>query len=109
MPVIDRITRDQRRALRRLADVPRGIAETLMLANGFKGESIDGLVLAGLATVVTDTARIGGGTNKGDPPMIPDARRKATQRLPTGWGGSRHGHAKKRRHTRRGPCAHPLP
>ncbi len=77
MPVIDRITRDQRRALRRLADVPRGIAETLMLANGFKGESIDGLVLAGLATVVTDATRIGGETIKVDLVMITDAGRKA--------------------------------
>ena len=75
----DRMTRDQRRALRRLSNVPRGIAETLMLANGFKGESIDGLVLAGLATVVTDTARIGGETIKVDLVMITDAGRKAIE------------------------------
>jgi hypothetical protein len=79
MPVIDRITRDQRRALRRLADVPRGIVETLMLANGFKGESIDGLVLAGLATVMTDTARIGGETIKIVRIMITDAGRRALE------------------------------
>ncbi len=43
----DHMTRDQRRALRRLADVPRGVAETLMLAHGFSRELITGLVLAG--------------------------------------------------------------
>ncbi len=42
------MTRDQRRALRLLADVPRGIAESLMLAHGFSRELIAGLVLAGL-------------------------------------------------------------
>ena len=58
------MTPDECRALQRLADVPRGIAETLMLAHGFTPELIAGLVLAGLATVVTDTARIGGQTIK---------------------------------------------
>ncbi len=74
-----RMTRDQRRALRLLADVPRGIAESLMLAHGFTHDLIAGLVLAGLATVVTDTARIGRKTIKVDLVMITDAGRKAVK------------------------------
>ena len=34
----DRMTPDQYSALQRLADVPRGIAKTLMLAHGFTHE-----------------------------------------------------------------------
>jgi hypothetical protein len=41
---------DEYRALQRLADVPRGIAGTLMHAHGFTHELIAGLVRAGLAT-----------------------------------------------------------
>ncbi len=81
MSVIDRMTRDQRRALRRLADVPHGIAETLMIAHGFRRESIDVLVLAGLATVVTDTVKIGEETIKVDLVMITDAGRTALESL----------------------------
>ena len=62
-----------------LADVPRGIAETLMLANGFTRGLIDVLVLAGLATVVTDTVRIGGETIKVDLVIITDAGRNALE------------------------------
>jgi hypothetical protein len=74
------MTPDECRALQRLADVPRGIAETLMLAHGFTPELIDGLVLAGLATVVTDTARIGGQTIKVELVMITDAGRRVIER-----------------------------
>jgi hypothetical protein len=63
------VTPDECRAPQRLADVPPGIAETLMLAHGFTPELIAGLVLAGLATVVT-TARIGGQTIKVELVMI---------------------------------------
>ncbi len=73
------MTPDECRALQRLADVPRGIAETLMLAHGFTPELIAGLVLAGLATVVTDTARIGGQTIKVELVMITDAGRRAIE------------------------------
>jgi hypothetical protein len=73
------MTRDQHRALRRLANVPRGIAETLMLARGFPGELIAGLVFAGLATMVTDAARIGEQTIKVELVMITDAGRKALE------------------------------
>jgi hypothetical protein len=79
MPAIDLKTREQRRALRRLANVPRGITETLMLAHGFTRELIAGLLLAGLVTVVTDTARIGEETIDVDLVMITDAGRKALE------------------------------
>jgi hypothetical protein len=73
------MTPDERRALQWLADVPRGIADTLMLAHGFTHELIAGLVLAGLATVVTDIARIGGETIKVELLMITDAGRRAIE------------------------------
>ena len=73
------MTRDQRRALRLLADVPRGIAESLMLAHGFSRELIAGLVLAGLVTVVTDTVRIGGETINVELVMITAAGRRALE------------------------------
>jgi hypothetical protein len=48
--------REQRRALKMLADAPRGVsAEMLVVAHGFSAEMLAGLVLAGLATVVTET------------------------------------------------------
>jgi hypothetical protein len=74
------MTPEECRALQRLADVPRGIAESLMLARGFTPELIAGLVLAGLATVVTDTARVGGQTIKVELVMITDAGRRAIAR-----------------------------
>jgi hypothetical protein len=71
------VTHDERRALQRLADVPRGIAKTLMLAHGFTHELIAGLVLNGFATVVPDIARIGKETIEVELVMITDAGRKA--------------------------------
>jgi hypothetical protein len=51
-----RLSREQRRALKGLADAPRGVnKEVLVLAHGFSTEMVAGLVLAGLATVVTKT------------------------------------------------------
>jgi len=75
----DRMTPDQYSALQRLADVPRGIAKTLMLAHGFTHELIAGLVLAGLATVVTDTARIGEQTIEVELVMITAAGLRAIE------------------------------
>jgi hypothetical protein len=73
------MTRNQRRALRRLAHVPRGVAETLMLAHGFTRELMAGLVLAGLVTVVADSVKIGGETINVDLLIITDAGRKAIE------------------------------
>jgi hypothetical protein len=77
MTIRYRMTRDQRRALRRLANVPRGIAETLMIAYGFPRETIDVLVLAGLATVAPDVAQIGGQMIEVELVTITDAGRRA--------------------------------
>ena len=73
------MTPDQYDALQRLADVPRGIAQTLMLAYGFTHELIASLVLAGLVTVVTDTARIGEQTIEVELVIITDAGRRAVE------------------------------
>jgi hypothetical protein len=51
--------REQRRALKMLADAPRGVSEeVLVIAHGFSAETVGGLVLAGLATVVTETKTV---------------------------------------------------
>src|SRR5258708_4048708 len=69
----DRMTPDRYDALERLADVPHGIAKTLMLAYGFTHELVDGLVLAGLATVAPDIPTIGEQTVEVELVMITDA------------------------------------
>ena len=71
------MTADENDALQRLADVPRGVAKTLMLAYGFTDELLTALVRAGLITVVTDTARIGKQTIEVDLVMITDEGRRA--------------------------------
>jgi hypothetical protein len=73
------LTRDQRRALRQLAGVPRGIVQSLMLAHGFTRELVASLVLAGLVMVVTDTARFGEETINVDLVIITDSGRKALE------------------------------
>jgi hypothetical protein len=79
------MTLDESRALQRLADVPRGIAKTLMLAHGFTHELIAGLVRDGFATEVPDIARIGKQTIEIELVMITDTGRKAIwNRIPVG-------------------------
>src|SRR5260370_30554139 len=57
---VRRFSREQRRALEMLASAPRGISEqSLVVAHGFAAELLAELVLAGLATVVTETVRAG--------------------------------------------------
>jgi hypothetical protein len=63
-------------ALQRLANVPRGIAKTLMLAHGFTHDLIAGLEQAGLVTVVPDIATIGGKTIEVELVVITDAGRR---------------------------------
>jgi hypothetical protein len=54
-----RLSREQRRALKTLANTPRGVSEeVLVIAHGFSAETLGGLVLAGLATVVTETKTV---------------------------------------------------
>src|SRR5258706_16158517 len=66
--------RERRRALKMLADAPRGVsAEMLVVAHGFSAE-----MLAGLATVVTETKSAPrGGTIKVERIRVTDAGRRA--------------------------------
>jgi hypothetical protein len=50
-----RSSREQRRALELLAGTPRGLTEHFLLGHGFSVEMLSRLVLAKLATVVTET------------------------------------------------------
>jgi hypothetical protein len=71
------LTADQRRALVLLAGDERGATEALMLTHGFKREMLARLVLAGLATVVTETMRAGAATIKVERYRITDDGRDA--------------------------------
>jgi hypothetical protein len=51
-------SREQRRALTKLANAPRGLTEYLLIAHGFSSEMLSGLVHAELATVVTEPLRV---------------------------------------------------
>ena len=54
-----RCSREQRRALKMLADAPTGVSEeVLVVAYGFSAEMLAGLVLAALARVVTETRTV---------------------------------------------------
>jgi len=58
-----RLSAEQRRALEILADAGQhGATEATMFAHGFWQEMLAGLVLAGLATIVTEIIRAGGPT-----------------------------------------------
>jgi hypothetical protein len=52
--LVSRFSREQRRALKKLAGAPRGLTEYLLIARGFSAEMLSDLVLAELATVVTE-------------------------------------------------------
>jgi len=72
------LTIEQRRALMILAGARNGVTEALMLANGFQTKMLAGLVLAGHATVVTETVRAGvGPTMKVERYTITDDGRQA--------------------------------
>jgi hypothetical protein len=64
-----------------LADAPSGVnEEVLVVAHGFSVEMLAGLVLAGLATVVTDTRMVGRGlTIKVERMRIMDPGRQALE------------------------------
>ena len=49
-----RFSREQRQALKKLADTPRGLTEHFLLAHGFSAEMLSSLVLTKLATIVTE-------------------------------------------------------
>jgi len=79
MPQKSGLSAEQRRALELLAGGSRGATETLMLAHGFTADMLAGLVLAGLATVVTETVKAGGPTIKVERFLITDAGRRAIE------------------------------
>jgi hypothetical protein len=63
-----------------LASRPRGaIEDVLVLAHGFSRDTLAGLVLAGLATVVTEALRADGLTIKVEHVRITDAGRLALE------------------------------
>jgi len=71
------MTAEQRRARVLLASDQHGATEALMLAHGFKRETLAGLVQAGLATVVTETMRAGAATIKVERYRVTDDGRDA--------------------------------
>jgi hypothetical protein len=75
------MTPDEFDALQKLANVPRGIAKTLMSAHGFTHDLIVGLVQTGLVTVAPDMARIGEQTINVELVMITDAGRRELDAL----------------------------
>jgi hypothetical protein len=75
-----RLDVEQRRALKMLADIPRGVTEDLLLlAYGFDSDMIAGLVRAGLATARRETMRAGGKTTEVVRIRITDAGRRAIE------------------------------
>jgi hypothetical protein len=50
---------EQRRALRLLASSTFGVSKAVMVANGFKGRMLSGLISAGLATTQRENTKAG--------------------------------------------------
>jgi hypothetical protein len=72
-----RLSPERRRALEILADAGQnGTSEATMLTHGFWRDMLAGLVLAGLATVVTETVRAGGPSLKVERYRITDDGRR---------------------------------
>ena len=78
---VRRFSSEQRRALQTLADVLCGVREEmLVVVHGFSAEMLAGLMLAGLATVVTETKSAPRGvTIKVERIRITDAGRRALE------------------------------
>ena len=72
-----RLGRQQHRALGILAGARNGVTDAMMLASGFRPGVLANLVLAGLATVETETVQAGGPTIKVERFRITDAGRQA--------------------------------
>jgi hypothetical protein len=80
LPQEHRLSPEWHRALQLLASNPRGATEDLLvLGHGFSSEMLAKLVLAGLATVVTETLRTDGGPCKIERVMITDAGKRALE------------------------------
>jgi hypothetical protein len=78
-PEQPRLSAEQRRALKLLAKIPGGATEATMFAHGFWREMLAGLILAGLATVITAFIRAGGPAMKVDRYRITAAGRRAIE------------------------------
>jgi hypothetical protein len=76
-----RLSREQRHVLKILADAPRGLSEEMLIVvHGFSAEMLAGLVLAGLATVVTEAKSMPRGvTIKVERVRVTDAGRRAIE------------------------------
>jgi hypothetical protein len=75
-----RLTREQRRALQILASDPHGATEELLvLAHGFDGDMIAGLVGRRFATAQRESMKAGGKTVEVVRIMITDAGRRAVE------------------------------
>jgi hypothetical protein len=74
-----RLSPQARRALVMISSIPRGAAEELLMLRGFKSETLAELVLAGLATVVTETVQAGAPTIKVERYRITDDGRRAIE------------------------------
>ena len=74
-----RLSLQARRALVMISSIPRGAAEELLMLRGFKSETLAELVLAGLATVVTETVHVGAPTIKVERYRITHDGRKAIE------------------------------
>jgi hypothetical protein len=80
LPPKRHLSPEWRQALQLLVSSPRGTTEDmLVLGHGYSSDMLAMLVLAGLATVVTETLRVGGGTFKIERMRITDAGRLAIQ------------------------------
>jgi hypothetical protein len=74
-----RLTRKQRRALELLASDPRGVTETLMLANWFTVTMLASLVRAGVATARREVVKAGTKTPNVERYYITDAGWRALE------------------------------
>jgi hypothetical protein len=74
-----RLGPERRGALGILADAPRGLTESTMLAHGFTSEILASLVRDGLATAVSETLRAGDRTIKEERIKITDAGLRALE------------------------------
>jgi hypothetical protein len=78
-PPQKRLGPQARRALIMIRSLPHGAPEELLLLSGFKPEMLAELVLAGLATAVTETVHAGVPTIKVERYRITDDGRRALE------------------------------
>jgi hypothetical protein len=80
LPKERHLSPEWRQALQLLVGSPRGVTEDmLVLSHGFSRDMLAMLVLAGLATVVTETSRADGIPIKVERVRITDAGRRAIE------------------------------